>query len=309
MGIPGWGPVQYREILEDALAHKPNLVIVGFYFGNDLFDAYQMTHEWDSSPVSREQHLKGSGSAESQRPTDEFAPSASLIADAGRPVMSLRAKLFQHVRLHGLVRAAWYEITQSELGFWPYTTSFRDDYWEQLKKIASNHPDDMIVVEGSDAPRSILTPRMRYAGVDPRDTRIQQGIALTIRRFEEMNERCERANCKFIVVLLPTKERVYYPAAHSHRENTQLTKLNEAELRVTKQLLDVFKEDGIESIDPTNCLLGCLSPPGGMNPYFESMNAHFSAAGHKAIASAVANHPRLAIPRLRTEKHGVDVVR
>src|SRR5262245_42724140 len=40
MAHGGYGPIHYERLLSDAFALKPRLIIVGFYLGNDLFDAY-----------------------------------------------------------------------------------------------------------------------------------------------------------------------------------------------------------------------------------------------------------------------------
>ena len=41
MGLGGYGPIQYLYLLENlAVKLRPKTVIVGFYFGNDLFDVY-----------------------------------------------------------------------------------------------------------------------------------------------------------------------------------------------------------------------------------------------------------------------------
>src|SRR5882672_6569628 len=43
MSVGGYGPVQYWRLTEKALAFSPNVIVVGLYFGNDLYDAYSLT--------------------------------------------------------------------------------------------------------------------------------------------------------------------------------------------------------------------------------------------------------------------------
>ncbi|HER19672.1 MAG TPA: SGNH/GDSL hydrolase family protein, partial [Chromatiales bacterium] len=49
LALGGYGPVQYLYLLEHrALALDPSLVIVGFYYGNDIRDAYNAAAYLDS---------------------------------------------------------------------------------------------------------------------------------------------------------------------------------------------------------------------------------------------------------------------
>ena len=46
MGIGGYGPAEYAWLLESqVLPLDPNLVLVGLYFGNDLYNAYKSVHD------------------------------------------------------------------------------------------------------------------------------------------------------------------------------------------------------------------------------------------------------------------------
>ena len=54
--VGGWGPVQYLYALELSLVFQPKVVIVAFYMGNDLLDAFAatFTHErWDPLRVNK----------------------------------------------------------------------------------------------------------------------------------------------------------------------------------------------------------------------------------------------------------------
>ena len=44
MAIGGWGPFECLEVLAEALEHQPRVVVLGFYLGNDLFDAFRMAY-------------------------------------------------------------------------------------------------------------------------------------------------------------------------------------------------------------------------------------------------------------------------
>ena len=46
MATPGWGPLQARFVLPDALALKPKVILHGFFLGNDFLDALDMHTRW-----------------------------------------------------------------------------------------------------------------------------------------------------------------------------------------------------------------------------------------------------------------------
>ena len=48
MGLGGFGPVQYQVQLRKALRLSPKLIVVDFYFGNDIYDAYNMAYHYDA---------------------------------------------------------------------------------------------------------------------------------------------------------------------------------------------------------------------------------------------------------------------
>jgi len=52
MGLGGYGPIQYLHLMKTlAVRLRPKTVIVGFYFGNDFFDVYNLVRfneNWSS---------------------------------------------------------------------------------------------------------------------------------------------------------------------------------------------------------------------------------------------------------------------
>jgi hypothetical protein len=49
MARMGFGPAEYRVLVEEALAHfSPHVIVIGLYFGNDLYDAYASVYTRDA---------------------------------------------------------------------------------------------------------------------------------------------------------------------------------------------------------------------------------------------------------------------
>jgi len=72
MSCPGYGPVHYVWMLEEALKLKPDTIVVTFYLGNDLFDAFHLVdlyhfsgqlqappYNWPLEQVLKELRRKG----------------------------------------------------------------------------------------------------------------------------------------------------------------------------------------------------------------------------------------------------------
>ena len=51
--VARWGPLQYEVIAVDALLLKPRAVLIGIYFGNDIFDSCNHAYGTDAYPQYR----------------------------------------------------------------------------------------------------------------------------------------------------------------------------------------------------------------------------------------------------------------
>ncbi|MBN1565212.1 MAG: SGNH/GDSL hydrolase family protein [Anaerolineae bacterium] len=61
MGMPGYGPVHYWVLTGDALAQfDPDTILVGFYFGNDFYGAYNMAYTFEPYYEFRDETLVNS---------------------------------------------------------------------------------------------------------------------------------------------------------------------------------------------------------------------------------------------------------
>jgi lysophospholipase L1-like esterase len=60
MALGGYGPVEYGVLMREALAQfSPQIVIVAFYFGNDLYDTYQSVYLRDTFAQFRDPGIPG----------------------------------------------------------------------------------------------------------------------------------------------------------------------------------------------------------------------------------------------------------
>lgn len=86
MAFGGYGPTHSLVLLDEALSLSPEVVIEGFYAGNDLWDSYHMVHELQQLPELR------SDDPELMRQIDEANRLDPLKARVDSPASTGRAR-------------------------------------------------------------------------------------------------------------------------------------------------------------------------------------------------------------------------
>jgi hypothetical protein len=291
MGCSSWGPVEYREILADALKLKPKLVIVGFYFGNDVFDAYRDSYFWPTGA-----DLCDAAQSRALRELDRRDPIMDRIGLLARATMEnappVRPEdasgpgtnpppIDRYGKLWALANATWRVVSglkrQSE-----------EKHWQETVSWAQGRPDDLIIVDAGPF-RTILTPAYRGIAVDRADLRIAEGDRIAKTVIEQMADKCKKAGCELLVVLIPTKETVYAEPAGDALEMPAYAKLLADESAAVKSMTKFLNERKIAYTEALPELRGCFKA--GANPYWPAADGHPSAAGQHAIAKAIATHP------------------
>lgn len=302
LSMSGWGPVQYLSIVDQALRLRPRIFAVGLHLGNDIFDSYTQTYEAEIGAPLRDPAVTPLMNELQANPPQSFSlDEASRIAQeakgaANTAVHPLRAFIANHSKLYALARGFRYLLLGYDLGFQIWTTEFRDDYWLRLKQLAAKFPDQMIALETENA-RTILGAHYRIAAIDLDDARIAEGMEVSLRVLERMQERCREEDVTLLVALLPTKETTFAPfrsSANASEEAEKMSKrLTRFETEVRKRLFGFFEEKGIAYVDVLPALRSAVADQLG-NPYFESTNGHYSALGQEVIARTIAAHPLIS---------------
>ena len=296
MGLSGWGPVEYVTALDSALRMNPRTVVVALYLGNDLFDSYQTVC------VRRQHEYLGSPDAPTSiRPPEGdpgmFDEVLSLVTTGERkepqpPPLGLlqqcRTFMSEHCRLYGTARALKDAIARA---IDPDGVAITDAnrQWKIHHRWAQRHPELGVAVD-CDGFRTILTPPYRNLVLDLSDARIEEGLCISTRAVEKCLRRCREAGVDLHVVLIPTKESVFYELAKANSTQSILHDVVQNETRVRTRLLAFLQEHGIPATDALPFLHGCLRH--GEHPYPISRDGHPNAIGHRAIAQAVAGGMR-----------------
>lgn len=256
MAQGGYGPGQYAVLTESCLELRPRRVVIGFYFGNDLLDAYffaglpgreEMRAPGIRYPVYPHLNLK-----------EGVAPNLG---------MALIDLLVDRTSLGS--RSA--EVVRS---------------WMKARFGISYHgPDGPRVKEGPLATR--LTPAYRYPSVDLGRRSTGDGLRLTRLAFDRIQAVCEPAGIEVDLLFLPTKEFCYAQLVERGLVKVEgLGLLAGAEQAARWAVRRAAEQAGLSVLDPTETLLAAMGD--GENPWSPTSDGHFTDTGHRLLAGFLA---------------------
>jgi len=184
LGLGGYGPNQYYQLFKTkALQLRPQWVICGLYMGDDFENAFSITHGLDYWAALRRGHW------DLVNP-DNWDPGPPVWGATIRNWLSSHSMIYRVV-FHGPIVAMLKEYirfkqvsTKSD----PYTTS--------------------LIREDSNI-REAFRPLGIAESLNQTSGPIREGMRITFHLLEEMDMECRKEGCKFLVVIIPTKETVF----------------------------------------------------------------------------------------------------
>lgn len=284
MGIPGWGPLDYLAMLDESLEHKPKIILVGVYLGNDLYDVVRtVSRTRSSSQVSIE-------SWELEALFDQSTRLASPASASGADVLSehlflrCRTLISEHSRFYGSLR--WTKECILEL-IAPDFLSRRNaaEQWRRQVDWTVRYPQAGCVFEHRGM-RTILTPARRNIALNLSDARIADALDILKSILIQFNTRCRESGTRLAVVLIPTKESVFYAFAEGQYLDEGVARLVSNESVVRSRITAFLVGNDIPFVDVRAALLSCMES--GVSPYPITRDGHPNVIGHAAIAESVA---------------------
>ena len=276
MGLGGYGPLQYLHLARaSASAMKPRLVIIGFYFGNDLMDSFHVSrdrphwHDWRVSAGSQSAPAT-IGPVEDAQPRKRFAALRDWLARKSMLYSVLKAtvlKGFAVKEQEGLALRA------------------DPDTWLLWKD-----PADPAV-------QTIFTLKGRLTALDLGVDSVRDGMQISQRAFAEIKIEAERQGFGVLVVLIPTKERAYcrYLLASGEKLTEAFSRLCEAESKANAHLTSFLHLQGIQHLDGLPALEDRIARHIAVYP--AGADGHPQANGYAAIAEAIATVVRTSFPK------------
>lgn len=153
-------------------------------------------------------------------------------------------------------------------------------FQESLNK-PDHHPFDHPVL------RTVFQPSCCRGAVNRADPKTQEGLRITLEVFREFNAICKNRKIECKILLLPTKESVYWPIARealSGNDYEVVSRLVSAETDLRNHLIASLDEIGLSYLD----LLPPLRAPGPTEAlYLTNEDGHPNGKGYAEIARAV----------------------
>ncbi len=275
MGVGGYGPVQYWMLTEKALTFSPKVIVVGLYFGNDIYDAYALTYSNDKYT-----ELRAAEAGDLQN--DTVGPRSQSYWDEeknfhngyGRSSVSgWGFWLREHSAIGRLLNRA---------GLWPGAT---DVDYEIDKAWAQAHPDHGAVCEDTRI-RTVFTTAYRLCGLDLDEVRITQGLRITKEALWKTQQKTEAQGVKLVVLLIPTKESVYADLMQQEgKYNGTYRRLVDNESRARKEIVQWCEAKHISYLDALPDLRAAITRRQQIYP--STTESHPNVAGYRILADVV----------------------
>jgi hypothetical protein len=278
MAFPGYCPAHSLLQFEEALSLHPRVLIVSVYTGNDFLDALGVALLNPAIASLAPDGVGASAAREAQGALVEEV-SALFPVESTNVVTKTSADLWAWLswnsRLVGLARAVKQALKPPVV---PLLAAA-----DLEAAVAGLTPAQRQVSQIVDQPgwRTILSPQYRGRVLDDTDVRIREGFEVVEGALREMGRRGRDAGVRILVVVLPTKETVFWP--HADQTDRELARLVTDEARLTGELTSFLESRGIEVIEVLDLLRDSPS-----QPYFENIDSHPNALGHRLIAGAVS---------------------
>lgn len=287
MGVPGYGPVQEFVLMSRAVTSHPRWVAEAFYSGNDLYDAYHMVYTRNQIIDFRsndQSTINAIDKAEAQSPLTQTIDRLSDVyggkfdssggtSDDHQPIANpIRRFLSEHSRLWGLLRAVRRAVT--------------DEPWnEQLSQ--ARRSGGLWVPFEKGRVRTVLVPDYRFVALNMEDPRIREGLRVSIEAMRRMSNISQKSGVHFTVVLIPTKELVFFETFRDDRDGALVAvkQLANEEQQMLAEFKNQLRSSGISYVDMLPAL--CKSLSAGESPFFITSDGHLNMRGQKVVAAAL----------------------
>jgi lysophospholipase L1-like esterase len=297
-GTAGFGPQQEERVLEDFVArHRPRIVVLAYFAGNDLFDA-EAFDEFQRSGVEQR-------TAPGWRIKDVVSR-----ADTWFVTSALRASIRWIGKPHDPPLAAAARERQGRVAMPGGEPSFDRGMFT-------------VPVNGRAVRFAFMPPYLNTLNFSETDLRARAGWRLTTEAIRGMRDRSRAFGAEFVVMFVPFKSQVYLPLverefSRPQRKAAMSFYLDIYERPVDLELMhrnrfaqnDLMRQlcdaEGIPFVDTTAALESRLQA--GENVYFPD-ESHLNEAGEALVAETLAVFLRAPDEVRRDSRTGVGASR
>lgn len=284
-GVGGYGPCEYKQVLNELLVLRPRIVVVGLYLGNDIANAFTSVYYDDRFNDLRN---KDNSVLRDIREADQIATlreKAARLGDlSGLEISHRRERLLQRSSLFRLARGLYYSIFVAPELWSP----FRHDYVYESFEVAARRPF-RVAFPGAPNCRTVFrSPELDGLAVNLDDPRILEGMRITQIVLSRVQTDLDNTKIHLLVALLrnkPTNYLQFVERSATHGLPQSFFHLVDMEERVAQVMSEFFVKSGIEYVDTKQAVRRSLDL--GECPYHESDDHHPNEIGYQAIAEAI----------------------
>lgn len=281
MAWGGYGPMEYRYLLDKALKLNPKIVVTGFYLGNDLENAVHSAYQHDEWVRFRAQGFVPDNTLE-QADDVRYSLQTGLPPDSWKlKFYVLRLNIRQYSRVYTLLGNSTRELRE-KIGL----ARTKEDKTKAIEDFSSQHPE--ISTHYDHGPIStILSPAYRADVVDLNNRNTQEGWRIAKQVFVEMASTTKVSGATFVLAVIPTKEYVYARYMQEKGELTpELRTYMDKENDLQKNIKAYCSTENINCVFTDSALVEALKD--NIPIYPSSGNSHPMAFGYRIIAQAIA---------------------
>ncbi|MCP4902680.1 MAG: SGNH/GDSL hydrolase family protein [bacterium] len=277
-GIGGWGPYEYLEILRTkGVELSPEVVVIGLYLGNDLYNAsrslYEMDYWKDRRDPARSEELR---TLRAEFVADKDAAEKAGVKKAGGLNNLIGSSIRQWLRRNSVL----YRMTVVSVGHW-----FRPF---EVALVGESGTEVTVVDDPNGTLLTVLDPTSRFAALDLDNPLIAEGLNLTLEVLPELRDVSRDHGAEIVVIIIPTKIRVFAEYTQMRGLDDQrelIDKLARNEQIVLAMIESLLQEEEIPYASAYEELKELI---GGETIYPRNSDGHPRSAGYHVIAKEAA---------------------
>lgn len=278
MATPSSGVSHNYQNLSIALKLEPKLIIIDLAPLTYFFDFKFAENTGTLSQFASADALETINNLERQHNFE--TEDAGLFGDnvpqhmIDHVILNIKQFFKDHSRVYGLVRAINRRMAGDD-------ALLSRDFNQAKSNVIENRLTSVSVFDGPEWKTILNTPR-RLDVINDTDVRISMGLEISKRMLKLISYGATKSGIDFAVLLLPTKEYVFWPKVDHPERYKGLRDLVRNEERLRAEMIRFFEENAIDYIDPAPALRTSLD-----QPYFPDADGHPNMKGHKIIAEEV----------------------
>ncbi len=264
MAYGSYGPVHSLCLWQEAVSMKPKLIIEAFYAGNDLYDSYNLVYgegRFKNLKTCDPNILK---SIKYMDNIETLQDRVSFLYNDGRKIRK-HLPLEKFLAAHSKIYILLVKIINKFKSF------------KKTQLLYENFNDGKFL--------TVFMPDYRLEAINLNDSRIAEGLRISLEAMNIMNDNSRKENIKFIVLLIPTKELVFknlVPIGFSDVYRKHI----ESEEMLFRKMREFLQSHQVDFVDALPFLRKAFLL--GEQPYPVNQDGHPNEIGHYMIAEGLS---------------------